>query len=663
MKTFYVTTPLYYINAQPHLGHTYTTLVADCLSRYKRMQGYNVCFLTGTDEHGQNIERAADSQGVSPKFLADQNTEAYRKLWSKFDITYDSFIRTTDDHHYVAAAEVFKRAFDNGFIYKGEYSGWYCIPCNLFAPEAEVAPNCEVCARPTERVVEESYFFRLSDFQDRLLDFYQKKPDFINPSFRRNEVINFVSSGLKDLSVSRTSVRWGIPVPLSGNHVIYVWFDALVGYLSGIGFGDPKRQEEFRTFWPAQVHIVGKDIIRFHSVYWPHFLLAAGLEIPSQVYAHGWWLQDETKMSKSRGNVIDPIQLLDHFGGDAIRYFLLREIPFGADGNFSYDSLIQRVNSDLANDFGNLVSRTLKLVSKSFGNTFPEFTGLVFDAKQKELQNQVGLTIKFYEEHMNKLAFSKALEVIWELLARVNKYITDSTPWKMIDHESQRSHLATILLTSAEIIRIVTVLLSPILPISCAKVWSQLGIQEELSSQQLDKLGWSKIVGGCTLGKIEPAFPRLDKKSIIKKLGDSIGEKDDKKKISSDQAVEISTDSSPVKGSDFSQSSRIAIEDFTKIDLRVGEVVSAEKVKGTDRLLKLLVDLGTENRQIIAGIAQSYREEDLIGKKVVVVFNLQSRKMRDLESNGMLLAASIGEEGNPVLATFLEEVPNGARLK
>ena len=663
MKTFYLTTPLYYINAQPHLGHTYTTLVADCLSRYKRMQGYDVCFLTGTDEHGQNIERAADTQGVSPKVLADQNTEAYRRLWSLFDIKYDSFVRTTDKHHYAAASQIFKRAFDNGFIYKGEYAGWYCIPCNLFGPEADIAPNCEVCNRPTERVVEESYFFKLSAFQDRLLDLYQKKPDFINPSFRRNEVINFVSSGLRDLSVSRTSVTWGIPVPLSGNHVIYVWFDALVGYLSGIGFGDPKRQEEFKKFWPAQVHLVGKDIIRFHSVYWPAFLLAAGIEIPFKVYAHGWWLQDETKMSKSRGNVVDPVQLLDHFGGDAIRYFVLREIPFGSDGNFSYDALIQRINSDLANDFGNLVSRTLKLVSKVFGKTFPEFSDLVITDKERELQGQVTLTIKSYEEYMNKLSFSKALEVIWDLLSQVNKYITDSAPWKMIDDESQRTNLATILLTSTEIIRIVTVLLSPILPVSCSKVWNQLGIQEKLDKQRIDKLEWGNVVGGCTLGKIEPVFPRLDKKSIIKKLVGPLGVNDGKKKITSGEKVEISKDTPPATESDSSGVPRIKIDDLMKIDLRVGQVISAEKVKGTDRLLKLLVDLGTESRQIIAGIAQSYKEDDLVGKKIVVVFNLQPRKMRGLDSNGMLLAASIGENGDPVLATFSEEVPNGARLK
>jgi methionyl-tRNA synthetase len=671
MDTFYITTPLYYVNARPHLGHTYTTLVADCLSRYKRMQGYDVCFLTGTDEHGQNIERAAVSQGVAPEVLADRNAGAYRKLWSRFGVEYDRFIRTTSKGHYAAATEVFQRAFDNGFVYKGEYSGWYCIPCNLFAPEAEAAPDCDVCQRPTERVTEESYFFRLSAFQKHLLDLYEKHPEFINPPSRRNEVIRFVSDGLKDLSISRTSVKWGIPVPVAENHVIYVWFDALVGYLSGIGFGNKQEQDQFRKYWPAQVQLVGKDIIRFHTVYWPAFLLAAGLPLPERVHAHGWWLKDEAKMSKSRGNVINPHLLLNHFGSDAVRYFLLREIPFGADGNFSYQAMIQRTNSDLANDWGNLVSRTLALISRNFGNTIPPPSAQTYSSLETELQEHVLATIEAYQGHMDRLAFSRALEAIWELLSRTNKYINVCAPWTMAGDEAQRPRLATILHTCAEVVRIVTILLAPVLPASCANIWKQLGQQEALNRQRLDRLQWSLELAGNRLDEITAVFPRLDRKALLETLFDS-GSRGQKKpadrgKKGSPPALRDQPGKAPAPAETSSPAptgrSTITIEDFAKVDLRVGQVVEADKVKGADRLLRLTVDLGSETRQILAGIAQAYPAESLVGKKIVVVANLQPRKLRGLESNGMLLAASVGEEDRPVLATFLEEVANGARLK
>lgn len=667
MDTFYITTPLYYINARPHLGHTYTTLVADCLSRYKRMQGHDVCFLTGTDEHGQNIERAAAAQGVSPAVLADRNAGAYRKLWSRFGVEYDRFIRTTGKSHYAAAAEVFQRAFDNGFIYKGEYSGWYCIPCNLFAPEAESPPDCDVCQRPTERVTEDSYFFKLSAFQKQLLDLYEKHPEFVNPSSRRNEVMRFVSDGLKDLSVSRTSVKWGIPVPVDDNHVIYVWFDALVGYLSGIGFGNCQEQDQFRKYWPAQVQLVGKDIIRFHTVYWPAFLLAAGLPLPEQVHAHGWWLKDEAKMSKSRGNVINPHLLLNHFGSDAVRYFLLREIPFGADGNFSYQAMIQRTNSDLANDLGNLVSRTLALISRNFADTVP-LPSAEPSSLEDELKKHALATIEAFQGHMDRLAFSRALEAVWELLSRTNKYINVCAPWTMAGDEAQRPRLATILHTCAEVVRIVTVLLAPVLPASCVKVWKQLGQQEALNLQRLDRLQWSRELSGNKLGEIAAVFPRLDRKSLMDSLFDSGsgGQKksaDNQCKKKPPAVREQAPGSTRSSARSSAGGNTITIEDFVKVDLRVGQVVEAEKVKGADRLLRLTVDMGRETRQIVAGIAQAYPAESLVGKKIIVVANLQPRKLRGLESNGMLLAASVGEEDRPVLATFLEEVPNGARLK
>jgi methionyl-tRNA synthetase len=672
VKPFYLTTPLYYVNAKPHLGHTYTTVIADCLARYKKMQGFEVCFLTGTDEHGQNIERAAAAKGITPKELADTVAEEYQKLWNQYGIEYDQFIRTTENRHRIGAGEIFRRAAEKGTIYKGEYSGWYCIHCNLFAPESETRPNCEVCSRPTERITEESYFFRLSEFQKRLLEHYDKYPGFVVPTSRFNEVISFVRGGLKDLSISRTSVKWGIPVPGDDRHVIYVWFDALVGYLTGIGFGNPSGAECFQKYWPPQVQLVGKDILRFHAVYWPAFLMAADLDLPKQIFAHGWWLKDETKMSKSRGNVIDPILLKEHLGSDAVRYFLLREVPFGLDGNFSYEALVQRVNSDLANDFGNLVSRTLTLISKNFSSRIPYPSAVEAHTRlDKEIEQAALVSIKGYQAQMDQLAFSKALEAVWELLAKANKYINESAPWALTDDPSQRPRLATVLYTSAEIIRIATVLLAPVLPDSCKSVWKQLGMSTELKACRIDELKWGGLPVGTSIGEISPVFPRLDKKVILEKLFQSqsesgvttapaeSGEKDKDYSTVENTAVPLPAGSM----AEDSPTDKISIDDFAKIDLRVGQILSAERIQGADKLLKLQVDLGNETRQVLAGIAKHYAPESLLGKKIIIVSNLQPRKMRGLESQGMLLAASVGAEDKPVLATFLEDVPNGAKLR
>ena len=674
MSTFYLTTPLYYVNAKPHLGHTYTTVVADCLSRFKKMQGHDVCLLTGTDEHGQNIERAAAARGITPRQLADEIAAEYQKLWECYGIEYDRFIRTTDSRHYEASSEIFRRAYESGAIYKGEYSGWYCISCNLFAAESEMPPNCEVCGRPTERITEESYFFKLSQYQEALLNHYEQNPHFIMPSSRRNEVISFVSGGLKDLSISRTSVKWGIPLPGDDKHVIYVWFDALVGYLSGIGYADAAGRETFQKYWPAQVQLVGKDIIRFHTVYWPAFLMAAGLELPKQVFAHGWWLKDETKMSKSRGNVIDPYLLLKHFGADAVRYFLLREVPFGLDGTFSYEALIQRVNSDLANDYGNLVSRTLNPISKNFENILPYPSAIEgrtdLDA---ELEKKATETIQNYQELMENLAFSRALECLWELLSATNRYLNESAPWGLTEKVQDRPRLASILYTSAEVIRIATVLLAPVLPESCERVWEQYGMKVPLKSQRIDELKWGALPVGSELGELKPIFPRIDKKLVLEKIlqesfappsetivAKGVAASGGEKKGDSASPAVVETKAT---GEANIADDKISIDDFAKLDLRVAQVVSAERVQGADKLLKLIVDLGSEKRQILAGIAKAYSPESLIGRKIVILANLPPRKMRGLESNGMLLAASLGEEGKPVLAGFLEDVPNGARLK
>jgi methionyl-tRNA synthetase len=672
MNTFYLTTPLYYVNAQPHLGHTYTTLVADCIARYKKMQGYDVCFLTGTDEHGQKIERAAQAQGISGLELADRVTAQFQKVWSGYGVEYDRFIRTSQKHHYAGASEIFKRAYDNGFIYKGNYSGWYCVSCNLFAPESETAPDCEDCGRPTERVTEESYFFKLSAFQQKLLDYYQH-PEFIMPPSRRNEVVSFVSGGLRDLSVSRTSVKWGIPVPVDQTHVIYVWFDALVGYLTGIGFGNKETMEDFNKYWPAQLQLVGKDIIRFHTVYWPAFLLAAGLEPPRQVFAHGWWLKDEAKMSKSKGNVINPTVLLEHFGSDAVRYFLLREVPFGLDGTFSYDALIQRVNSDLANDYGNLVSRTLALIAKHFENGMPYPSAVeVRTGGEKELEDAAAVTLRSYQEFMDQYAFSKALESVWDLLSRTNRYLNDNAPWALTADPEQRPRLATILYTSAEVVRLVTVLLAPVIPECTAQVWKQLGMNTPLRSESIADLKWGGLPLGSKLGELGPIFPRIEKKALLARLfpPEPAVERalpPSEKKESGDKTAELKKPEAAANAAPQPEgivtAGKISIDDFVKVELRVGQVLAAERIQGADKLLKLQVDLGTERRQILAGIAKWYEPDSLIGKKIVVASNLEPRKMRGLESNGMLLAASLDNNSKPVLATFAEDVPNGARLK
>jgi methionyl-tRNA synthetase len=497
------------------------------------------------------------------------------------------------------------------------------------------------------------------------------------PVSRRNEVVNFVRGGLKDLSISRTSVKWGIPVPGDKNHVIYVWFDALVGYLTGIGFGPESSSEQFHKYWPARIQLVGKDIIRFHTVYWPAFLMAAGIALPKQVFAHGWWLKDEVKMSKSRGNVIDPHVLLTHFGSDAVRYFLLREVPFGLDGTFSYEALIQRVNSDLANDYGNLVSRTLTLISKNFGNAMPYPSAVegrtILD---REIEATALATVETYQSHMEKLAFSNALESVWELLARTNRYLNESAPWALTDNSKERPRLATILYTAAEVVRIATVLLAPVLPQSCRRVWEQLGMKIPLKMQRINEIKWGGLSVGSSLGEINPIFPRLDKKAVIDRIlqetGDDTAGKDSnldrlsaisEPKGASTPAAAAAVASEVERGGNGPQAPKITIDDFAKVELRVAQVISAERVPGADKLLKLTVDVGSEVRQILAGIAKAYAPESIVGRKIVIVANLQPRKMRGLESNGMLLAASVGEEGRPVLATFLEDVPNGARLK
>jgi methionyl-tRNA synthetase len=646
-STFYITTPLYYVNAPPHFGGAYTTIVADTIARYKRMMGFDVKLLSGTDEHGLKIERSAKAQGITPKALADGVFQQYTKLWNQLGIQYDEFIRTTEPRHDPAVIELYNRCKANGFIYKSEYSGWYCVSDEAYAPETDPAKPavCPDCGRVTEWLAEESYFFKLSAFQDRLLAFYEANPDFVRPHTRLNEIVSFVKGGLKDLSISRVTLKWGIPLPDDPKHVFYVWFDALTGYMSGIDF--KTNDAKFSKYWPADIHLVGKDILRFHAVYWPAFLMAAGLEPPKTIFAHGWWLDKDTKMSKSRGNVLNPYQLDEVFGSELLRYFVLREMVFGQDCNFSYDALIQRANSDLANDLGNLLSRTMAMIAKYRSNVVPSPGEAPEDADVRALTGKVVANCIAQLDDYN---FSRMLESVWELISRVNKYIVENEPWVLAEKPAEARRLDSVLFHCAESLRVVAALLAPIMPKSSQTIWSQLGLDGNVSDVKLNELQWSNVTAGKTVRGGAALFPRVDSKEIYKKLETPA------ETAAPAAALASGNGASPL-------APVITIDDFVKVDLRAGTVVEAERVKGADKLLRLIVDLGFEKRQILAGIAKVYDPEKLVGRKVVVVANLAPRKLRGLESNGMIVAASLGDGDPPILAGFNEETPNGARLR
>ncbi|MGA2961848.1 MAG: methionine--tRNA ligase [Candidatus Korobacteraceae bacterium] len=677
-KKFYITTPIYYVNARPHIGHTYTTMVCDAIARRQRLLGRDTFFLTGTDEHGQKIERSAAAAGKSPQQFADEISGEFRALWDRLGITYDKFIRTTSAEHKRGTQEMFKLLQQRGYIYKGSYSGQYCVFDELYVDVNTPGAPCPECGRPTETVREENYFFKLSAMEEPLLKLYAENPDFIRPESRRNEVIAFVRSGLRDLSVSRTTFTWGIPVPGDPAHVIYVWLDALCNYITALGFGAPEVAQRalYERYWPG-MHMVGKEIVRFHCVYWPAFLLAAGLPLPTGIVAHGWLLFEESKMSKSRGNIVRSETILDVLGADALRYFLMREIVFGQDGSFSFDALVQRYNADLANGLGNLASRTLSMITRYFRGEvpYPERARTPGDEAIAQLAAKV---IADFNESFDAFQFSRALESAWSLVAAVDKYIVENEPWALAEKqdEESRSRLATILYTSAEALRIVTALAHPVLPDSTARIWSQLGL-DDIRKLQLNELKWGELKIGTRLGKVEAVFPRADK-SVIEKMQqlETEGRTMTAASSAAQPAPAIAaepakttaqasqpTTPAPTAASTATATGTISIDDFAKIDLRVALVKVAEPVKGTDKLMRLEVDLGTETRQIVAGIAKAYTPEQLIGRKIVIVANLAPRKLRGLESKGMLLAASIGEQGTPVLAGFLEDVPVGAKLK
>jgi methionyl-tRNA synthetase len=743
---FYLTTPIYYVNARPHLGHAYSTIVCDAMARRKRALGVDTWFLTGTDEHGQKIERSAQQAGCTPQEFTTRIAGEFRGLWDRLGLAYDDFIRTTEERHKRGVQKLFATLRERGFIYKGSYSGQYCVFDEAYV-DGPPGTLCPDCGRPTETVSEENYFFKLSAFERKLLEFYEANPGFMGPESTRREVISFVRSGLKDLSVSRTNISWGIPVPGDEKHTIYVWLDALVNYASAVGYGseDARDREKFKKFWPADLHLIGKEISRFHCVYWPAFLMAAGIDPPRAVRANGWLLFDQGKMSKSRGNIVRAETVQAVLGADALRYFLLREIPFGQDGNFSFDALVQRYNGDLANGYGNLVSRVVNMVHKYFGGVVPE-PGAETSA-ERELRERGERTLAEFGPEFDELNFSDALRKAWDLVAATDGFLTASAPWKKPAERSEEEHQrlqARVLAHAAEAIRVITALAYPVLPDAAAKVWRQLGqgeIGDAAKEGFLKNLTWGGLKAGTNFGEPAPLFPRAEKeaiermqnledennKSVVEAASEagSGGEtiapgpataapsvvpaatagksgagahealtpttvvphnasrpqktapvhavpaplassRLSSTPIAAPEGVPLTPTASPAASGETAATQgaeRISIDDFAKVDLRVAQVLVAERVPKADKLLRLEVDLGYEKRQILAGIAQHYEPEKLVGRKIVIVANLAPRKMRGLESNGMLLAASLEPDGAPVLAGFLEEVPLGARLK
>lgn len=649
-ETFYVTTPIYYVNDVPHIGHTYTTVVADVIARYRRMAGQEVKFLTGTDEHGQKIERAARGKGLTPKALADKVVARYHDLWKKLRITHDDFIRTTEERHARGVLKVFERVKASGDVYLGSYSGMYCAGCEAFFPESQIVDGkCPEMGHPVEPLEEESYFFRLSKYQEPLLRLYREHPEFIEPEIRRNEVVRFVEMGLRDLSISRTAFAWGIRYPDDPRHIFYVWFEALCNYVTALGYAE--GSSAYDRFWPADVHLVGKDIVRFHAVYWPAFLMAARLPLPRTVWGHGWWLRAEGRMSKSTGNVVDPIPLIEEFGGDPLRYFLLREMAFGQDAQFSEEGMIDRINNDLANDLGNLASRLLTLIESGCGGEIPPLPAP--DRSPDDLlhlRRVAGPALEACREGYAEYRFHEGLASLWQLISETNRYLVRWEPWALAKDPSRRDLMEAVLREAAEAVASVAVALSPVMPGAAEELWSRLGGDGRCCEHDLFRRDagdrWGLLGAKRKVRRGDPLFPRIDKRAYFKEA---------------EMEPSSPTPKPPEGMPATAPGDQISIEEFMKVQLRTGTILQAEKVQGTDRLLKLTVDVGTDTRTVVAGIAHVYPPESLVGKNIVIVVNLKPAKVRGVESKGMLLAADAA--GTPIVAIFDRDVPPGSVVR
>ncbi|GAB6099734.1 methionine--tRNA ligase [Halanaerocella petrolearia] len=643
--TFYVTTPIYYPNDKLHIGHTYTTTAADTITKFKELQGYETEFITGSDEHGQKIQKSAQEHGMEPKEYVDGIVGSFKELWTKLKVDYTDFVRTTSSEHKADVQNIFKKVYDKGDIYKDSYEGYYCTPCEAYWKERQLDDdgNCPDCNRPVEWMEEESYFFKMSKYEEQLLDFLENNPNFIQPAKRRNEMINFIEDGLEDLCVSRTTFDWGIPVPIDDGHVIYVWFDALTSYLTGINWR--RDDDKFNSYWPADVHIVGKDILRFHTIIWPAILMAAELPLPKQVFGHGFLLVEGGKMSKSKGNVIDPVKLIDDFGVDAVRYYLLREIAFGTDGSYSTDSFIQRINSDLANDLGNLLNRTVAMVEKYFDGQVPvDKIETDYDSDLEEVAQD---TFAAIEENMEQLQFSTALEELWALVRRTNKYIDQTEPWVLAKDDAKRDELGTVLYNLMDNLRRIAISLVPFLPEAPAKIWEQIGIEEDLADQTWEDVKTKgRLETGTIVNKGEPIFPRIDIEEYYANLDEEDTETVDKEDKEEEKMEE----------------EYISFDEFGQLDLRVAEVLEVEKIEGSDKLLKVQVELGADKRQLVAGISKHYEPEELEDKKVVMIANMEPATIFGVKSNGMILAAS-NDEGDLTVTTVDRDINSGAKVK